>query len=87
MYSRRGFDFILFFCPKASASTPDKRLWKAWAKVWNILKNITNKQKPQLNRFRRPEFEALMLHDDSRVQQEEERILFFPDKDSASEKP
>ena len=53
----------------------------------HIKKKITNKQKPQLNRFRRPEFEALMLHDDSRVQQEEERILFFPDKDSASEKP
>lgn len=53
----------------------------------HIKKKITNKQKPQLNRFRRPEFEALMLHDDSRVQQEEERILFFPGKDSASEKP
>ena len=52
-----------------------------------IFKKITNKQKSQLNRFRRPESEALMSHDDSRVQQEEERILFFPGKDSASEKP
>ena len=41
----------------------------------HIKKKITNKQKPQLNRFRRPEFEALMLHDDSRVQQEEEKTL------------
>ena len=46
-----------------------------------------NKQKPQLNRVGRPEGRALMPCDDSIAQQEKERLLSFPGKDSANEKP
>ena len=44
----------------------------------------TNKQKPQLNRFGSPEGRALPPCHDSRAQQEEERLLFFPGKDTAN---
>ena len=50
-----------------------------------ILKK-NNKQKPQLNRVIRPEEGALSACDDSRTQQGEERLLFFPGKDSVNEK-
>ena len=50
-------------------------------------KKKKDKQKPQLNRDGRPEREALMPFDKNRAQQEKERILFFPGKDSANEKP
>ena len=46
-----------------------------------------SKQKPQLNRAGRPEGRADMPWDHSRAKQEEERLLFFPSRDSANEKP
>lgn len=45
------------------------------------------KQKLQLNRVGRPERGALVPFEDSRAQQEEERLPLLPGKDSANEKP
>ena len=46
-----------------------------------------NKLKPQLNRVGRPGKDTLTPCNDSRAQREEERLRFFPGKDSANEKP
>ena len=46
-----------------------------------------NEQKSQLNRAGRPEGGALMPCHYSRAQQQEERLLFFPGKGLADEKP
>ena len=43
-----------------------------------------NKQKPQLNRIRRSERGGFTPCDDSRAQQEENRFIFFPGKDSTN---
>ena len=40
-----------------------------------------------MNRVGRSEGESLTPYKNSRAQQEEERVLFFPGKDSANEKP
>ena len=45
-----------------------------------------NKQKPQLNGVGTPERGTLISCDNSQAQHEE-RLPFFPDKDSANEKP
>ena len=50
-------------------------------------KGKKKEQKLQLNRIGRPEWGALTLCNNSRVQQEEEKLLFFPGKDSADENP
>ena len=49
-------------------------------------KNNKNKQKPQLNRVRKSEVGGLRSPTKSRAWQEK-RLLFFPGKDSANEKP
>lgn len=47
-----------------------------------------NKQKSQLDRVGRPERGAYMLcEDNNRAQQEQEKLLFLPGKESANEKP
>lgn len=43
-------------------------------------------QKTQLDRAEGPEWGALLPCDDRRAQEEEEKLLFFPDKDWANEK-
>ena len=43
-----------------------------------------NEQKPQLNRIRRSERGGFTPCDDSRAQQEENRFIFFPGKDSTN---
>ena len=40
-----------------------------------------------MNRVGRSEGEFLTTYKNSRAQQQEERVLFFPGKDSANEKP
>ena len=61
-------------------------IWDNLAQLWRYTIKI-NKQKPQLNRVRRRAVGVLTSCDNNRAQQEEVRLLFFFDKDSANEKP
>ena len=79
---------------------PGMEAW--WAAVYGVAQSRTqlkwlsssssnykkkiNKQKPQLNRVRSPELGIFLPWEDSGAQWEEERLLFIPGKNLASEK-
>lgn len=74
-----------------TAETRKADFWSVMLSEKNLdqkgkMKNF-NKQKPLYNEVERLEWEALMLCKNSRPQQEEERVLFFPGKNSANESP
>ena len=51
---------------------------------WTVARQAPLSVEVQSDRILRPEVVALMPQEDSRAQWEEDRLLFFPDKDSAN---